>query len=147
MGSDRDDGFGEEPMIRRPRLSIAAALIVLLAPCCALPDTPVPWDTSEIVRDVSKSLSDNKLLISDLERTEVLAWHIARSTEINPNRIPPTEVSQDCRRPVMGPREGWIGCSQLVASRGLSGATRRSVAATHRQHRTQWSAAPSCEAG
>lgn len=81
-------------MTRRPRLLIAAALVVLFAPSCALPDAPVPWDTSEIVRDITKSLSDSKLLVSDLERMEILAWHIERSIADYRDPIPLKRVSR-----------------------------------------------------
>ena len=94
MGGDRDHGVGGESMTRRPRLLIAVALVVLFAPSCALRDAPGPWDTSEIVRDVTKSLRDNKLLMFDLERTEILAWHILKSTADYRDPIPLKRVSR-----------------------------------------------------
>ena len=81
-------------MTRRPRLLIAVALVVLSVPSCGLRDAPVPWDSSEIVRDVTNDLRNNKLLVSDLEGTEILAWHIARSTADYRDPIPLKRVSR-----------------------------------------------------
>jgi hypothetical protein len=93
-GGDRGDGFGDKPMTRRPCLFIAVALVVMFAPSCALLDEPAPWDTAEIVRDVTKSLRDNELLTSDLERTEILAWRILTSTADDRDPIPLKRVSR-----------------------------------------------------
>jgi hypothetical protein len=70
----------DKAMTLGPLIAIVAVLVALSATSCAPQDEPVPFDTAEIVRDVTKSLREGKLLASDFEQTEILAWHVAKDT-------------------------------------------------------------------
>jgi hypothetical protein len=59
----------------RIRPPVIAAILVLVA-SCGSSDPPPPWDTHQMVRELTSELRQFEGLTSDFDQTEVLAWRL-----------------------------------------------------------------------
>lgn len=81
--------FCESPDQARPQPRIASVVLLLLVTSCGATDPPVPWNQSDIVRDLTADLRRYERLEGDLTGAEVLAWR-RQVSESKPVEFPPS---------------------------------------------------------
>jgi len=74
---------------RRPERRIVSVVLLLVVTSCRAPDTPVPWNQSDIVRDLTAELRRYERLNGDFVQMEVLAWR-RQVSEPKPVEFPPS---------------------------------------------------------
>ena len=96
--------FSKSPAPTRPGRPIALVVLLLLVTSCRAGDPPVPWNQSDIVRDLTAELRRYERLEGDLTQVEVLAWR----TQIRESKLAEFPPSASVPAPVQRTRSDSV---------------------------------------